>query len=114
MHPEAVLIKAAEGMSYASILRELKKRLNPDELGATVQGIRETRSKELLVELKCSTKSRERLDTAFKEVVGAKGTVRHLIPRIEVEIADLEPTIEAIEDVRMPSRATLSKDRSWS
>ena len=34
--PEAVLIKPAEGMSYASILRELKKRVNPDELGATV------------------------------------------------------------------------------
>ena len=90
-----MLIKPAEGMSYASILRELKKRVNPDELGATVQGIREKRSKDLLVELKCSTKSRGRLDTAFKEAVGARGTVRHLIPRIEVEIADLEPTIGA-------------------
>ena len=57
--PEAVLIKPAEGMSYASILREQKKRVNPDELGATVQGIRKTRSKDFLVELKCSTKSRE-------------------------------------------------------
>ena len=34
--PEAVLIKPAEGMSYASILRELKKLDNPDELGATI------------------------------------------------------------------------------
>ena len=96
--PETVLIKPAEGMSYASILRELKKRVNPNELGATVQGIRETRSKDLLVELTCSTKSRGRLDTAFKEAVGARGTVCHLIPRIEVEIAELEPTIGA-EDV---------------
>ena len=96
--PEAVLIKPAEGMSYASILRELKKRVNPNELGATVQEIRETRSKDLLVELKCSTKSREKTDNAFEELVGARGTIRHIIPRIEVEIADLEPTIEA-EDV---------------
>ena len=59
--PEAVLIKPAEGMSYASILRELKKRVNPDVLGATVQGIRETRFKELLVKLKCSTKRRQEL-----------------------------------------------------
>ena len=85
-------------MSYAPILRELNKCVNPDELDATVQGIRETRSKDLLVELKCSTKNRERFNTAFNEVVGARGTVRHLIPRIEVEIANLEPTIEA-EDV---------------
>ena len=49
-HPrsEAVLIKPGEGMSYASILRELKKSVSPEELGATVQGIRETRSKYLL------------------------------------------------------------------
>ena len=92
---EAVLIKPAEGMSYASILRELRKRVNPDELGATVQGIRETRSKDLLVELKCFRKSRGRLDTAIKEAVGSRGTVRHLIPRIEVEIADLDPSIGA-------------------
>ena len=90
--PEAVLIKPVEGMSYASILRELKKRVNPDEMGATVQGIRETRSKDLLAKLKCTTKSRGRLDNVFKEAVGARGVVRHLIPRIEVEIVDLEPT----------------------
>ena len=34
----------------------------------------------------------------IKEVFGARGAVRHLIPRIEIEIADLEPTIE-VEDV---------------
>ena len=98
--PEAVLVKPTKGMSYASILRELKKRVNPDKLGATVQGIRETRSKDFLVELKCSTKSRGRLETAFKEAVGARETVRHLIPRIKVEIADLDPTTEAgdVED----------------
>ena len=82
-------------MSYVFILRELKKSFNPEELGATVQGIRETRSKDLLVELKCSTKSRGRLDTAFKEAVGSRGTVRHLIPRIELEISGLDPSIEA-------------------
>ena len=107
--PEAVLIKPAEGMSYATILRELKKRVNPDELGATVQGIREMRSKDLLVEMKCSAKSRGRLDTAFKEVIGARGTVRHLIPRIEVEIVDLEPTIE-VKDVEDAVRSLFDKE----
>ena len=91
--PEAVLIKPAEAMRYASILRKLKKRVNPDELGAIFQGIRKTHSKDLLVELKCSTKSRRRLDTASKEAIGARGMVRHHIPRIDVEIPDLEPTI---------------------
>ena len=71
--PEVVLVKPAEGMSYTSILHELKKRVNPDELGATVQGIRETRSKDLLVELTCSKKDRGRLDIAFKDPVGCAG-----------------------------------------
>ena len=85
-------------MSYAAILKDLKKHVKPDELGVTVHGIRETRSKDLLVELKCSKGGRGRLDTALKEVIDASGTARHLIPRIEVEIADIEPSIEA-EDV---------------
>ena len=50
--PEAVLIKSAEGKSYASILCKFKKRVNPDKLGATDQRIRDTRSQDLLAELK--------------------------------------------------------------
>ena len=42
-----------------------------------------------------STKSRGRLDAAFKEAVGSRGTVRLLIPRIGVEISDLDPSIGA-------------------
>ena len=49
----------------------------------------------MLVEPKCSKKDRRRLVTAFKEAIGASGVARHLIPRIEVEIADLEPSVEA-------------------
>ena len=58
-------------MSYAAILKDLKKRVKPKKLGITVQGFRETRSKDLLVELKCSKEDRGRLDIAFKEVTGA-------------------------------------------
>ena len=37
---EAVLIKFAGGVSYAGILKNLKKRIIPEELGVTVQRIR--------------------------------------------------------------------------
>ena len=89
-----MLIKPTEGVSYTAILKDLKKHVKPDELGFTVHGIRETRSKDLLVELKCSKEDRGRLDTALKEVIVASGTVRHLIPMVEVEIADIEPNID--------------------
>ena len=93
-----MLIKPAEGVSYAAILKDLSKHIKPDILGVTVHGIRETCSKDLLVEIKCSKKGRGQLDTALKEVIGASGTARYLNPRIEVEIADIEPSIKA-EDV---------------
>ena len=41
-----------EGVSYALVLENLKSRVNPEELGVTIEGIRETRSKDLLVERK--------------------------------------------------------------
>ena len=84
-------------MSYASILRDLKRHVNPDELGVTVQRIRQTRLKDLLVKLRCPKEGRERLNPAFREAIGVSGTVRHLIPRIEVDITDLDPKIEGEE-----------------
>ena len=42
-------------------------------------------------ELKCYKEGRGRLDTFLKEVIGANGTVHHLIPGIGVEIAEIEP-----------------------
>ena len=95
--PEAVLIKPAERVSYTAVI--------------TVHGIRETRSKDLLVELKCSKEDRGRLDTALKEVIGASGTLRHLIPRIEVEIADIESNIE-VDDLENDVRGFLIMHRS--
>ena len=110
--PEAVLIKPAEGTSYASILRKLKNHVNPDELGATVQGIREMRSKDLLVELKRSTKSRGRLDIAFKEVIGARGTVRPISSPGSRSLIWNQPSKRKTS--RMPSEASPIKNRSWS
>ena len=48
---EAVLVKPSEGVSYAAILKNLKSRVNPEELGIKIGGIRDTRTKDLLVEV---------------------------------------------------------------
>ena len=59
---ETVLIKLLEGVSYAAILKNRKSRVNPEELGVTIGGIRESRSKDLLDEVKCAVKHKGRLD----------------------------------------------------
>ena len=65
----------------------------------------ETRSKDLLVELKCSKEARARLDSAFKKTFGASGSVRHIILRFEVEIADIDPSTDA-ENVEKTERVS--------
>ena len=64
--PEVVLVNSTEEVSYAAILKVPKKRVQSDELGLTVQGIRQMRSMDLLVELKCFKEGRGRLDTTLK------------------------------------------------
>ena len=68
--PEAVLINPADGVSYADVLKDLKKHVKRDEQCITVHRIRETRFEDLLVEQKCSKEGRGRLHTALKEIIG--------------------------------------------
>ena len=109
--PEAVLVKPAEGVSYVTILRSLKSWVNSKERGIAVQGIRETRSKCLLVEMRCNAKDRYRLGSVFRDVVGEQCTVRHLVPMVQVEILDLDPTAEKAE-VKETMRSCLYEDPS--
>ena len=100
-----------EGVSYAEILKNLKSRVNPEELGVEVGGIRETRTKDLLVEIKCAAGNRGKLDSAFRDAVGESGSVRHLVPMVEVEILDVDPTVEE-EEVAKAVRSCLREEPS--
>ena len=88
---EVVIIKTVEGVSYSAILKNLKSRVNPEELGVKVREIRETRTKDLLVEIKCAAGDRGNLDSAFRDAVGESGSVCHLVPMVEVQILDVDP-----------------------
>ena len=101
-----MLIKPAEEVSYAAILKNLKSRFNLVELGATVRGVRETRSKDLLVEVNCAAKDRGRLDSVFRDIVRS---AHHLVPIVEVKITDIDPTTEA-EEIEEALRICLDED----
>ena len=47
--------------------------------------------------MRCAGKDSDRLDTAFRNAVGVQGTVRHLVPMIQIEILDLDLTTEDAE-----------------
>ena len=67
----------------------------------TISEIRETRLKDLQVELKCASKDRGRLDSAFRDVVYDSGYVQHLVPTVKVAIMGIDPAAEAeaVEEV---------------
>ena len=109
VHFEAVLIKSVKGVSYVAILKNLQSRVNPEELGVMISGVRETRTKDLLVEIKCAAKDRGRLDSAFRDVVRETGSVRHLVPTNEVDILDIDPIVEAAE-IAMTVRSCLREE----
>ena len=38
-----------------------------------------------------------RLESVFRDVVGESGSVSHLVPTVDVEIMDIDPTVEEEE-----------------
>ena len=94
-----------------AILKNLKIRVNPEELGVRIGGVHETRTKYLLVEVKSAGENRGRLDSAFRGVVGESGSVRHLVPTAQVEIFDVDPTVEK-EEVAEAVRSYLREEPS--
>lgn len=92
--PEAILVKPAQGQSYAQVLKDLKCKIKPDTLGVKIKGVRQTRSGDVLIEVKSEGEGRSKLSSAIRGAVGEAGYVRELVPRTEVEILDLDETTE--------------------
>ena len=107
---ETALIKPSE-VNYSAILKNLKSYVNPEDFGVTIGRIRKTRLKDLLVEVRYAAKDRVRLDSAFRDEVGETGSVRHLVPTVDVEILDMDLTAEA-EEVAEAVRSCLREEPS--
>ncbi|XP_044316453.1 uncharacterized protein LOC123037863 [Drosophila rhopaloa] len=87
--PEAVLVKPAEGRSYAEVLRELRENLKPDETDTAIRSVRKTKSGDLLLELAKGSKS-EKLCESIKHTLKENATVRTIRPLSKLEIRDLD------------------------
>lgn len=44
-------LSSAEGVSYAEVFKNLKKKVKPDELGVTIKGVWETRNGGVLIKV---------------------------------------------------------------
>lgn len=87
---EALLIKPAQGKSYAEVLREIRAKVNPTDTRTEIRAIRRTRSGEVLVELGREKGDKVAFGEALRRSLGGLATVRSLEPKESVEIRDLD------------------------
>ena len=78
-------------MSYVDVLKELKTKASPDDVGSKVGKILKTRDVNLLIELRKSSKLGE-VSGAIRQAVGNQMLVRSMVPTVTIELRDLEET----------------------
>lgn len=94
---EAVLIRPADGRKYADVLKDIRSKVRPDDIGVTVKAVRETRAGYILVELGEKPKDKDKFGEALRTAVGDAGEVRTLVPRAQVDIRDLDAATDEEE-----------------
>ncbi|XP_046684980.1 uncharacterized protein LOC124370722 [Homalodisca vitripennis] len=67
--PDAVLIRPTTGKSYADLLKDIRSKIKPEDLGAEVRAIRPTRTGGLLVELGSKTTDKDGFSLSTAEEV---------------------------------------------
>ena len=96
--PDAIMIVAEDGSSYADILRKVKTDPKLCELGENVSKIRRTVKGGLLLQLRSNGEHSENFRGAIGELLGEKVSVRTLKERRTIEIKDMDEITEK-EDI---------------
>ncbi|XP_053976365.1 uncharacterized protein LOC128875066 [Hylaeus volcanicus] len=101
----AVLLKPAEGATYASIVGAIRRLVRPEEADTEVRQIRRTREGAVLLELgRCGDSAR--FQSALRTAVGDTAAVRGLKPRATIEILDLDCVTTSGEVMDAVARVT--------
>ena len=85
-------------MSYVDMLKKVKTKASPNEIGSKVGKILKTRDGNLLIELRTDSKLEE-VSGAIRQAVGDEMLVRPMISTVTIELRDLEGTTRK-EEIR--------------
>lgn len=88
--PDAIVIVAKEGKSYADILRSFKANPTMADIGAAVSRIRRTQNGNMLLQLNDKESRTAEFQGRISEVVGQEAEVRLMSHRVEVRIKDID------------------------
>ena len=95
--PEAVLITLAGGMKYADVVKDIRMKVKPEEIGVEVRAVKETRAGNVLLELGSTSGNQSKFGEALQTAIGKTGDVRHLVPKGQVVIRDLDAATDEEE-----------------
>ena len=86
------MIKSTEGLKFADILKNIRTSVRPKENGAAIRFIRQTRKGggAVLIELDRETSNGASFSQAIEKAVGMTGLVRTFVPRVKLEVRDLD------------------------
>uniref|UniRef100_A0A6M2DQ35 Putative myosin-2 heavy chain-like protein panstrongylus lignarius n=1 Tax=Xenopsylla cheopis TaxID=163159 RepID=A0A6M2DQ35_XENCH len=87
---QAILIKPSSGRTYADILKDIKGKVKPEEIGIDVKSIRQTKEGGVLLEINKMSGGNSAFAEAIRTAVGDKGTIKQLTPMTTIEILDLD------------------------
>lgn len=87
---DALLVKPAQGKSYAEVLRELRAKAKPEESGTEIKAVRKTRKGDMLLELGPNTKDKASFSSALKKILGERANITTLEPKETLEFRDLD------------------------
>lgn len=102
---EAVLIKPAEGKTYAEVLGEIRVKIKPEDTNTVIKSIRQTKHGEVLMEIGKGAEDKAEFAKQIQKVLGETANVKNIIPMTTVEIRDLD-SLTTAEEVK----ASLERD----
>lgn len=100
---EAIAISVAKDQTYAEVTKKIKEKMGNDVEG--IKRIRHTRTGDILIEFNKDKDSTDFHDKV-KKILGDETMVRRLVPKITIEISDIDPGAEKEEILESLELAT--------
>ncbi|XP_033225976.1 uncharacterized protein LOC117178661 [Belonocnema kinseyi] len=109
--PEAVIIQPVVGRSYAEVVTDIKKSVNPEDMGVEIKAIRKTLQGGVLLEFGKTTTAQKKSEfsEALRGVIKETGVVRQLAPRTQIQIFDLD-IATTVDEVQTALHTALKRE----
>ncbi|KAI8125012.1 Retrovirus-related Pol polyprotein from type-1 retrotransposable element R1 [Lucilia cuprina] len=107
---EAVAIKVASTESYAEIIKKMKEKINPADIGVEIKAIRRTNAGELLFKLSKGEDQAEKLKNAISQSLGKDINVRTVTNNQFIDIRDMDEATGESELLTALQEATKSEN----